>query len=893
MGGSLEQEGDARAEVLLTGATGFLGKVVLHELLRRQSQLGVDRVHVLVRPRADSAPEARFAEEIVGSPCFSQRPEGWARRVSLVTGDLVEAGCGLAGTARERLARRVTHVIHCAASVEFHLPVAAALTANVTSALNTLALARSLPRTVSMVDVSTAYVTPHRGDRHPVEERLAPLPRPAEQLHAEIAAGRHDGEEEQARLLRETGHPNTYTLTKCIAEHLLTERRGGLPLGFVRPSIIAASLRQPFPGWIDSPAAFAVFAMMIGSGRMRAVMARPRARLDLVPVDAVAERVIAAAFSPPRRGQAPPIRHAVAGYENSPSLRLCRERVPVFFERNPVPGAAPARLRYLGRDGPIYRLVHWLQHHRRPESASLADRIADTNRSFAYFTYNTFRFRSSVPLDETGFDPGDYLDTTCRGVYRHLLGGDTTEVTLAGRRHRREGTDAVWVLRQPQGNAFIRLAGYAVDKTLARCVDRVTVDVDSFREALEAVPAGAALVLTPTHRSYLDFVLCSYLCFARPDLGIPIPHVAAAVEFSRIPLLGWLFRRMHAFYLERGRGREDKRLTRRVHQLVGQGAALEFFIEGRRSRARRFLPPRRGLVRSLQATGRPCALLPVAIGYDHVPEERSFLDELGGAPKPPMRLRDLLAWSLRMVRGEIELGRVHIACGRPALLDLSRDVHDVGCEVMGQLQGRTVATTHLLRAFLEAARPEGVELPWLCAAIVRRGGRVLDVPRLGRPVHGAVERSFRSHFQHLFYPEAVLAFPGNPAVESHTRRNGWIPAARVDVEAELADPRVQQLVQALAAPVCRDYAAAAAALGQGRPGEPVPVGAAEVVRDTGGIAHLPDVEDAFEDLAERGILATDAEGRASRFGPRASEIGAYRDACLEGLGSAAAEVPRP
>jgi len=603
--------------------------------------------------------------------------------------------------------------------------------------------------------------------------------------------------------------------------------------------------------------------------------------------------VIAAAFDPPKPGGEPSIRHAVAGYERSPSLRLCQERVPVFFERNPVQGTPPARLRYLGPDGPIYRIAHWLQHHRKPESARMADRIDDTNKRFAYFTYNTFRFRSSVPFDEPGFDPGEYIDTTCRGVYRHLLGGDKSEVTIAGRQHRREGTDAVWVLRQPRGNPFIRVAGYLVDKALARCVERVTVDVDSFRAAVRAAPEGASFVLTPSHRSYLDFVLCSYLCFARPDLGIAIPHVAAAVEFARIPLLGWLFRQMYAFYLERGQGREDKRLTQQVHQLVRAGATLELFIEGQRSRSRRLLEPRRGLLRSLQATGHVCSLLPIAISYDHVPEEASFIEELAGAPKPPMRLRHLLAWTARMARGEVELGRVHIACGRPSTLDLTRDVREVSREVISELQRATVATSHHLRAFLEAAPLADIDLAWLREAITRRGGRVLDVPPCAHPVTGTIERTFRWHFQHLFYPEAALVFGGNPAIESHIRRNGWSPAALVDLEVEIADKRMQRLIHALFDRVCRDYVATAEALGAEHGSEALTVSPRDVISALGGRGHLPDVEDAFADLAERGIVVSDDAGGWRACGPRAAEIDVYRDACLAGVDADGPEARKP
>ena len=205
-------------------------------------------------------------------------------------------------------------------------------------------------------------------------------------------------------------------------------------------------------------------------------------------------------------------------------------------------------------------------------------------------------------------------------------------------------------------------------KLLRRSVERVTVDLPSFEAARRAAPPGAVLVLVPNHRSYLDFVLGSYLCFARPDLGIRIPHIAAAVEFGRIPLLGRILGSLHAFYLRRGTGREDPDLTRRVHRLIEQGKTLEFFIEGQRSRSREFLEPKRGLLRCLQATGRDCVLLPLAFSYDRVPEEAAFAEELAGRPKPRMRLLPLLRWATRAWRGKIELGRVHLACGEPLCL---------------------------------------------------------------------------------------------------------------------------------------------------------------------------------------------------------------------------------
>ncbi|MEC9071411.1 MAG: SDR family oxidoreductase, partial [Myxococcota bacterium] len=106
------------AHIFLTGATGFLGKVVLEELMRRQDELGVQKVYLLIRDRGDIRAEERFLTSVLTSPCFDRLHEGWEDAVEVVRGDLAVPGCGIDYDAREMLRKRVTHVIHSAASVE-------------------------------------------------------------------------------------------------------------------------------------------------------------------------------------------------------------------------------------------------------------------------------------------------------------------------------------------------------------------------------------------------------------------------------------------------------------------------------------------------------------------------------------------------------------------------------------------------------------------------------------------------------------------------------------------------------------------------------------------------------------------------------------------------------
>ncbi len=421
--------------VLLTGATGFVGKVVLEELVRRRHELGIARVLALVRASDPEHADARLRADVISSPCFAAHAPGWEKGVEAIAGDLVKPGLGLAAEVRARVAAEATHVIHCAASVEFDLPLAEATAVNTSGALSALEVARACRRLASFVDVSTAYVTTHptheSGAALRAEEKLAPLPRDGASIYADVLAGRAD----EARLLAETGHPNTYTLTKCVAEHLLARRGADLPITLVRPSIVSTSRSTPSPGWIDSAAAFAAFVMLIGTGRLRVVAGNPRARVDVVPCDAVAHRIVEAAFAPPPRGELR-IRHAVAGLAGALPISMCRERIVSYFQQNPINGS-DAKLHFVGRRGPLFHMAHALRHElpalgsalllalrREPNKAralwKLLERQRTTNRDFAYFTHATFDFETSVPLDPP-LDPASYLDTVCDGVSRNLL----------------------------------------------------------------------------------------------------------------------------------------------------------------------------------------------------------------------------------------------------------------------------------------------------------------------------------------------------------------------------------------------------------------------------------------------------------------------------------------
>lgn len=874
------------AHIFLTGSTGFVGKVVLEELMRRREELGFEKVYLLIRGRKERPGVKRFEKELCASPCFQLLDKKvWPQLCQVVEGDLTLEQCGMSAENYDLLKNNTTHIIHCAASVEFDLPVAEAASFNITAALNMLQLAKQTKNLEHMVSVSTAYVTPWKPNQGPIGEVLANISIPVQETYDRIRKGLVTDEK---ALLKQTGHPNTYTFTKCLAEHLLFAHREHVPLTIVRPSIVSATLQMPFPGWIDSYAAFAGFVSLIGAGHLRVLAADPTSRLDVVPCDVVAERIIdSCLFS--KKTESFKIRYAVAGIRNNPTTDHCAQLIAQFFKTHPVD--RKSQVRWIGLRSKKFAMRE-MRYHSFPMHAAwlgakatrktkrlrqvshVANKLKYLNTAFPYFTKNTFHFKPTVELDSHVFHKESYIRLICQGVYRHLMKRDEREMSFAGQQHRTTQNDLSWVLTQPKGNWAIRSFSFAVRKALKYCAHLVTFDKPSFEQAVKSIPAGTLPVLVPTHRSYMDFLLCSFLFFDRPDLGIAIPHIAAAEEFSRIPILGELFKHTHAFYIKRGQGKADQTLTNQVRDLVKRRQTLQFFIEGQRSRSRQFLEPRTGLLRCLQSTGEKFTIVPIAISYDKIPEEASLLQELTGSQKPEMQLRALVAWVGKMVKRKVKLGRIHISCGAPVPFDSSHDVRQVSRQVMAELQKATVTTTHHLQAFLDRTQLNAeISLGWLRKAIEERGGIVIDSPLVAdKHLSDQNELCLRYTWQHFFYKDALKQWPNQPALQDHIERNGyWLPEGEATSQ---PDERLRTLLSALFEPVVRDYRFVAEKLG---PNERLPrVGSARALLQELPSAHLPHLEGAFADLVKREVLEP-CEKFGHRWGREASRLARYLD----------------
>src|SRR5439155_12686895 len=152
-------------EILITGVTGFLGKIALTMLLDRYP--GIGKVHVLVRPRAGGTAEDRFFQKVATSPPFRSLDEGLVREKCLpVGGDVTDPMLGLSAEQVAKLTGRLACVINCAGLVTFNPSLEIAVSVNTEGARNAADLCKKTGAT--LVHISTCFVAGAR--RGPVFE---------------------------------------------------------------------------------------------------------------------------------------------------------------------------------------------------------------------------------------------------------------------------------------------------------------------------------------------------------------------------------------------------------------------------------------------------------------------------------------------------------------------------------------------------------------------------------------------------------------------------------------------------------------------------------------------------------------------------------------------------
>ena len=216
----------------------------------------------------------------------------------------------------------------------------------------------------------------------------------------------------------------------------------------------------------------------------------------------------------------------------------------------------------------------------------------------------------------------------------------------------------------------IRYFAFALSKIFKQIFSKVRVNEEGIQK-LQRVIQEHPVVLLPSHRSYIDFLMLSFLLY-NYDLSVPV--MAAGMDFLGMKMIGELLRMSGACFMRRTFGGNKLYwavFSECVKTMLQNGyAPVEFFLRGTKSRSAKTLTPKFGFLNIVMESFFKrevfdTYLVPISISYNRILEEALYAYELLGVPKPKESTTGLL--KARRILSE-KFGNIHVYFGDPVSL---------------------------------------------------------------------------------------------------------------------------------------------------------------------------------------------------------------------------------
>jgi thioester reductase-like protein len=310
------------SDILLTGATGFLGPFLLSSLLGQTSHT----LHALVRATDAEHGLDRIIASLRRAHLWSLALEAEVRaRVRVICGDLAEPDLGIGEAAYQRLADSIGAIVHNGALVNYVRTYDALRPTNVAGTRELLRLAMTAHRKTFHL-VSSTFI--YGWSTKPVVTEP--------DANAEMS-----------------GLDFGYSQTKWVAEQLaLAAQRQGLDVRIYRPSLISPT-RAGFGSqediWVR------IMAFMIEHG----LAVNAHNQLSLLPADLVADHIVALMGLPAEAGAV--FNVTADDYYNVMDItRVLSERHGYRFAYHDIPSFSEQVNRRCAPRDPLYPLVDFL-----------------------------------------------------------------------------------------------------------------------------------------------------------------------------------------------------------------------------------------------------------------------------------------------------------------------------------------------------------------------------------------------------------------------------------------------------------------------------------------------------------------------------------------------------
>ncbi|XP_073138810.1 fatty acyl-CoA reductase 2, chloroplastic-like [Henckelia pumila] len=308
--------------IFITGATGFLGKVLVEKILRSTS---VGKIYVLIRAKSKEAALDRLTKEIINSELFKCLQEKHGKsyasfvreKLIPIAGNISEPNLGMDNNSVSLIMKEVDVIIESAASTNINDRYDLLIDSNANAPQRLMRFAKSCKKLKLFAHISTAFVHGKREglileepltmgeDMRNKEDENSLCSFPRLDLGDELwllMRSSQDRSVDVTKYLKKLGLEraklygwhNAYQMTKAMGEMVINEIKGDVPTLIIRPSIIESCYQDPFPGWIEGYRVADPVILSFGKGQLPAYLADPQTTLDIVPMDMVTNTIIAA-----------------------------------------------------------------------------------------------------------------------------------------------------------------------------------------------------------------------------------------------------------------------------------------------------------------------------------------------------------------------------------------------------------------------------------------------------------------------------------------------------------------------------------------------------------------------------------------------------------------------
>lgn len=652
--------------IVITGTTGFLGKVVLLDIL---NNIDINKIFLLIRDNENINANERF-NNIINNKFLFDYFKKYLNKITILSSDITVDSLKLSVENINLLKEsNINLFINVAANINFNDPIKIAYNNNVKSVIKIINFCNKfLFKLEKLIHVSTFYVNhPSTITGNKITENLVELKYSFQEYDNIINNNLYT--------IKDNPYSNTYCLTKCISEHYLHSIKDSInfDITIIRPSNIANSYKFPIEGWSDKIVAYSALCTSIGSGFLKYTMIDSNLKGDIIPVDLVSKQIKNSILN--KNIKKIDIINTNTGQNYNCKFIYSKKHVEDIFNlfNNNINCTFITKIGILTTINIfLYQNLFWysilifffitFNFKKYNYVKKILCKLSDINKLYSYFNTNEWNinYTDNIKNNLIDYDYKFFSKIIAPlGCAKFLLKMNLNKYSII--KNNKFKSDLIWLYYKYNNNSIITLlTAYVLKKIFRIIFNDIFIDIEKIVKVLKKNPSKKILV--PNHRSYCDFLLISYILFELHTLDIKLPKILANDEFKKIPLIGKLFKYLGCIFVNTNSGGVDDNLNLKIHEELEKNNNLEFFIEGTRSRSLLNLKPKTGIINFLKQIKLDCDIIPITITYDNRIEEQVFNNEIKSNFKEKMKLSKLIKWFFKSKKTNI-CGNVYINCG--------------------------------------------------------------------------------------------------------------------------------------------------------------------------------------------------------------------------------------